>query len=67
MNCKPRMKKIKENTEKMKVNETVPYLVSSVIEVFILCFYVLMWILFQAYCRCRHYCQHMETFTFCIF
>jgi ATP-dependent 26S proteasome regulatory subunit len=41
--------KIKENNEKMKVNKTLPYLVSSVIEVFILYSYVVMWILFQAY------------------
>jgi hypothetical protein len=31
--------KIKENTEKIKVNKTLPYLVSNVIEVYIKYFY----------------------------
>lgn len=51
--------KIKENTEKIKVNKTLPYLVSNVIEVFITYFYVQMWILFLGYYKYRLYCQYL--------
>lgn len=41
--------KIKENSEKIKVNKTLPYLVSNVIEVRVVGFYILTWEVFAIY------------------
>lgn len=46
--------KIKENTEKIKVNKTLPYLVSNVIEVRIVLILVKM--VLKEYCSQKYFC-----------
>lgn len=54
--------KIKENTEKIKVNKTLPYLVSNVIEVRIVLILVKM--VLKEYCCQKYFCWSCQKIRF---
>lgn len=54
--------KIKENTEKIKVNKTLPYLVSNVIEVRIVLILVKM--VLKEYCSQKYFCWSCQKIRF---